>query len=194
MNFLAHFYVAELRNERYVGHFLGDFVKGSRLTGYSAPVRQGILMHRKTDSFADAHAVTRASRQRFSPRLRRFAGVMVDLCYDHFLARHWRELGCGKLKEFTKKVYGQLEKDSHLLTNDQKQVAARMIELDWLCRYADIHVVGKALDRIAGRLTRGDAFMGSISEITANYQALETDFKTFFPDLTNFSAKTEYRI
>jgi acyl carrier protein phosphodiesterase len=186
MNFLVHFYIADITADMFIGQFLGDFVKGRHLEIYSFKVRSGILFHRKIDSFSDAHAVTGISRERFSSRRRRFAGVIVDVCYDHFLARHWHHFGKGTLDAFSQKVYHQLNDHSHLLSDHQKMVLARMIEYNWLGSYYHLEHVGTALDRIAGRLNQGRAFLGSIDEVKANYQELEADFKSFFPELISF--------
>ena len=187
MNFLAHFYIADITDEPLIGHFLGDFVKGRQIKMYACDVRSAILSHRRIDTFIDGHAVARGSRGRFSYNRRHFAGVIVDVCYDHFLARHWDRFGKEPLDVFVQKVYQQLKDDSNLLNAYQKSVLARMIDYDWLGSYYHLNHVGTALDRIAGRLTRGQAFFGSIAEIEENYQELDADFKAFFPDLISFS-------
>ena len=62
-----------------------------------------------------------------------------------------------------------------------------MIAYDWLGGYQRLENLSIVLDRIAGRLTRGDAFMGGIVEIESNYKGLEADFLSFFPDLLTYS-------
>lgn len=187
MNYLAHLYLADLNGDSLTGHFLGDFVKGRQLGRYSRKLQAAILFHRKIDSFTDAHPVIQTSRNRFKPPWRRFAGVIVDVCGDHFLARHWRTYHHAPLSDFTRRVYAQLDRDRALLTEQSAFVLSRMITYDWLGSYIHLKNVGLALDRIAGRLSRGSDFMGSLAEIEARYRDLNEDFQRFFPELIDFS-------
>lgn len=189
MNYLAHLYLADLNSDSLTGHFLGDFVKGRQLGRYSQELQAAILFHRKIDSFTDAHPVIQTSRNRFKPPWRRFAGVIVDVCGDHFLARHWNTYHHAPLPDFARRVYAQLDRDRALLTEQSAFVLSRMITHDWLGSYFHLKNVGLALDRIAGRLSRGSAFMGSLNQIEAQYIDLRMDFQAFFPELIDFSRR-----
>ena len=187
MNFLAHFFLAAKIDDSFIGHMLGDFVKGRAIDSYSHEIRAAILLHRKVDAFTDAHPVTRISRQRISLGRRRFAGVLIDVCYDHFLARHWRLFSDQALKDFTQRVYSELLACPAHLPERLRRILVPMASGDWLAAYQHLESVGKALDRIAGRLTRGAAFLGGIDEIRSNYYGLERDFLLFFPQLVDFT-------
>lgn len=187
MNFLIHLYVADQNRDSLIGHFLGDFVKGNKLQRFDRPIQAAIRCHRKIDTFSDSHDATRRSRRRISKLRRRFAGVIVDVCYDHFLARQWQCFEQVSLKSFTRKVYRELQHHRQLLSAHEQLVLDRMIDYDWLGSYYHLENVGIALDRISTRLTRGEAFLGSISDVEANYEGLERDFNAFFPDLIEFS-------
>ncbi|RPI73402.1 MAG: DUF479 domain-containing protein [Geobacteraceae bacterium] len=186
MNFLAHLLLDSSSDDALLGSLLGDFVKGDTAGRFSAPVSDAILLHRKIDSFADAHMITRKSRNRISPLRRRFAGIIVDVCYDHFLSRHWRHFGTTDLKSFVDRVYAVLIKNRSLLPERLRRILPFMISQNLLGSYIHLEKVGDALDRIAGRLSRGGQFMRAITEIEANYEALEIDFLAFFPDLAAF--------
>jgi acyl carrier protein phosphodiesterase len=186
MNYLAHLFLDSSSDDALLGSLLGDFVKGDTKGRFSAPVSDAILLHRKIDSFADAHMITRKSRNRISPLRRRFAGIIVDVCYDHFLSRHWRHFGTTDLKSFVDRVYAVLIKNRSLLPERLRRILPFMISENLLGSYIQLEKVGDALDRIAGRLSRGGQFMRAITEIEANYEALEIDFLAFFPDLKTF--------
>ena len=89
MNYLAHVHLAEPSAAGRFGALLGDFVKGAPDPELPPSVRRGILMHRRIDAHTDAHPVHRTSRRRFAGPRRRFAGIIVDVAYDHFLASAW---------------------------------------------------------------------------------------------------------
>ena len=183
MNYLAHFYLAEQSSEGLIGSLLGDFVKG-RLEGrFSAGVRRGIALHRAIDSFTDAHPRHLRSRNRISSERRRYAGVIVDVCYDHFLCRHWSQYSDESLDDFTERVYGVLQEHRQELPERLQRIVTRMIAGDWLRSYAELDNVGLALDGIARRIERRNPLAGAQSEIEANYAALDGDFRDFFPEL-----------
>jgi len=186
MNFLAHLFLDSSSDEALLGSLLGDFVKGDTGGRFSAAISDAILLHRKIDSFADAHMITRMSRNRISPLRRRFAGIIVDVCYDHFLSRHWRYFSTTDLKPFVDRVYAVLIKNRSLLPERLRRILPFMISENLLGSYMDLEKVGDVLDRIAGRLSRGGQFIRAITEIEANYKALEIDFLAFFPDLAAF--------
>lgn len=198
MNFLAHLYIADITNDSLVGHLLGDVVKGKAYLSYEPGIRKAILFHRKIDTFSDSHVATRMSRRRISAQRRRFAGVIVDVCYDHFLARHWGRYAREPLTDFCQRVYAQLKRDPNRNANEVKPLLDRMIAYDWLGHYRYLDHLSVVLDRIAGRLSRGERFMGAIVEIESNYKGLERDFLSFFPDLLRYSkaysvSRTEQR-
>lgn len=189
MNFLIHLYLADLNDDSLVGHFLGDFVKGRQLQHYDTVLRAAILFHRKIDSFSDAHPVIKECRSRFRPPWRRFAGVIVDVCYDHFMTHHWHAYSDETLINFTRRIYAQLNRDRTPLTGQSGFVLTHMITHDWLGSYYHLENVGLALDRIAGRLTHGTQFLGSLTEIKTHYEDMKQDFQRFFPDLIDFSRR-----
>gem|GEM_PF-36035 len=186
LNFLAHLLISDSSDEALIGSLLGDFVKGNPAGRYSDAITEAILLHRRVDTFADAHPVTRDSRNRISRHWRRFAGVIIDVCYDHFLARHWQGFTSEDLASFTDRVYGVLKRHRAVLPLRLNRILPVMAAEDWLGGYAHIQRVAATLDRIAGRLTNGKRFMGAIADVHANYSALEGDFLTFFPELVAF--------
>ena len=187
MNYLAHFYLAEQSSEGLLGSLLGDFVKGRLDDRFPASVRRGIALHRAIDSFTDAHPRHLQSRNRISRERRRYAGVIIDVCYDHFLCRHWSQYAGESLSGFTERVYGVLAEHRQELPDRLQRIVARMIAGDWLRSYAELDNVGLALDGIARRIERRNPLAGAQAEIEANYAALDRDFRRFFPDLESRS-------
>jgi len=183
MNYLAHLYLAEQSPDGLLGSLLGDFIKGRPDERLPESVRRGIVLHRAIDSFTDAHARHRASRNRVSAQRRRFAGIIIDVCYDHFLARYWSDYTSERLDAFTARAYAVLREQESILPDRLRRIAPHMITDDWLGSYADLDNVGRALDGIARRITRRNALTGAIEEIETAYADLEADFRIFFPQL-----------
>ncbi len=186
MNYLAHLYLAEDSADSIIGNLLGDFVKGRLDDRYREGIVKGITTHRKVDSFTDSHELILSSKRLISAERRRFSGIIVDLGFDHFLARNWSEYSSVDLGVFTKKIYDLLKDHENLLPDGLKSVVDRMVEEDWLGSYKELEGVGKALDRIARRFKRENNLTGAVEELVKNYKKLEENFRAFFPQLTSY--------
>jgi len=186
MNYLAHLYLAGPDPDALLGALMGDFVKGP-VRGYPPTIERALILHRRIDTFTDAHPRVEASRARISPLRRRFAGIMLDLFYDHYLARYWDEYSADPLRVFTRRIYTLLHTNHALLPPRLQAIAPRMAETDWLASYRQVDSVHVALDRISRRLKRENRLAGAGHELEANYEALEEDFRAFFPDVVRFA-------
>jgi acyl carrier protein phosphodiesterase len=195
MNYLAHLYVAEDSGAGLVGNLMGDFVKG-RPEGldYPAAIRRGILLHRRVDSFTDRHPVFRQSRGRLSPPFRRFGGIIIDLAYDHFLARDWALFADEPLPQFAQRTYRALRRHHHRLLPRLQYVAPLMAEQDWLTAYRHLHAVERSLAGIARRLSRPTPLADAGTELRRHYEALEADFHAFMPALVSFAEGERERL
>ena len=193
MNYLAHLYLAGPEPEALLGALMGDFVKGPLGERYPPAIGRALALHRRIDTFTDAHPVTARSRARVSPGRRRFAGIMVDLFYDHFLARDWDEHAEEPLDAFTSRVYALLDRHVALLPERLRSIAPRMGQFDWLGSYARIESVHAALDRMSLRITRENTLAGAAEELEVNYSAFEVDFRAFFPDVVRFAQENKGR-
>lgn len=190
MNFLAHAFLAGPAPADLLGGMLGDFVKGPLPAGLPSSIAEGVELHRRIDSFADAHPAFRQSRARVSPVRRRYSGIMIDLFYDHFLARRWADYSTQPLKEFAAGTYALLAAHPELLPPRLTEMFPFMRADDWLSSYRSVRRVGEALDRMAEkRLTRPNALAGSAAELEARYGEFEQDFLWFFPDAQAFAER-----
>lgn len=191
MNYLAHLYLAEDTEESRLGNLLGDFVKGPvEQSPYSAGIKKGIKTHRKVDIFTDSHRKFLESKVLISPERRRFAGVILDLAFDHFLAKNWGEYSDTELNSFTQDVYEMLNQNSSILPVQLVSFLPRMIHEDWLGSYSRLEGISLVIDRISNRLERKfkrqNTLRGASSEIESNYEKLESNFIQFFPDVIDY--------
>jgi len=189
MNFLAHAFLARDDADLMLGSLMGDFVKGPLDDRYGPAITRGLILHRSVDTYTDSHALVARSRARVGPARRRYAGILVDLFYDHYLARNWSEYTTVPLDRFTDSVYANLLTRSHLLPERLQRIAPHMARTDWLGSYRDTAAVGEALDRIGSRLKRGNGLLGSVEDLVENYAGLEQDFRAFFPEAMQFAQK-----
>ncbi len=186
MNYLAHLYLSSESPQALVGAMLGDFVKGSKKDSYPTDIRRGIELHRSIDTFTDAHEIVRESKRLFSTERRRFAGILLDIFFDHFLAKNWNEYHELELKDFTNQSYQNLQMQSEWLTPDLAKVVPMMSREDWLGNYQRIDWVEFTLIKLANRVRRGEMIATGIDELRENYEAFESSFGQFFPELIAF--------
>lgn len=187
MNFLAHFLLSDNEDDLRLGNLLGDVVKG-RVERYDHPgvtprLRTGIRLHRTIDSFSDSHAVVRRSKQRIAARYGRLSGVIVDVYYDHVLAREWATHGQGTLPAFAEDVYGTLDRHLARLPADVHPLVRAMTRGDWLAGYADIANIERALRGLARRARVAAGIGTAAEELARDYDALSEDVAEFFPEL-----------
>ncbi|MCP3669998.1 MAG: DUF479 domain-containing protein [Gammaproteobacteria bacterium] len=195
MNYLAHALLASGHPQELLGSIYADFVRGT-LNGlainYPPLVLKGIGLHRKIDHFTDQHPLNLQGRRLFSPQRRRYSGIVLDVLYDHYLHRHWDIFSDQPKQQFIKHIYDVLEQNAHTHPARLAQIAPHMVADDWLGSYADLEVIGFALDRISGRLKRENSLRGSLEEIRQHYSALERLFLHFFPLAIEYAEGLHY--
>ncbi|MEP3588057.1 MAG: ACP phosphodiesterase [Marinobacter sp.] len=187
MNHLAHTFLALDSPEARVGSILGDFSRGVDWSALPAPVLGGVRHHLAVDTFTDQHPQVLASKQLFSKQRRRFAGVALDILYDHFLLRHWHRYSDCEQTVFIQTVYRELSAHEPVMPPAMIKVTRHMVEHDWFGSYQELDNIGYAIDRVAERIRFPNQFTGIIDEIRENERELEANFLQFFPELQTFA-------
>jgi acyl carrier protein phosphodiesterase len=186
MNYLAHLHLGGEQPEQLLGSLYGDFVKG-RLEGRFPPqIEAAIRLHRRIDAFTDSHPLTERARARFPVERRRTAGILLDLFFDHCLARHWRDYAAEPLPQFTARVYAVLAEQPELPPR-LAHIAPRMAAQDWLGSYRDFAVLEQVLWGMSRRLSRPQLLDGAMIELERLYLPLQEDFRAFYPELRRFA-------
>ena len=192
MNYLAHLFLAEDRPESILGNLLGDFAKGAAKEQYSTAIQQGIELHRKVDIYTDTHLIVREAKRSISSERKRYACILIDVFYDHFLAKHWMKYSSIPLQYFTQKVYTLLLQQQNVLPDTLRQILPTMIQQDWLTSYQQISGVEAAIARIARRLKRSEPLVNGVEELKVHYQEFELGFEIFFPELISSVEQREF--
>lgn len=183
MNYLAHLLLSDGTPEGLVGNLAGDFVSGIDLSSVDPCLLPGIHQHRAVDRFTDSHELVRASRLRLDPAWRHWRGILVDVFYDHLLAREFEEITGQPLAEFSGRVYRALHDCREMLPPSLKRAAPIMIEHDWLNAYAHERGLREILARMSLRSSRAPRLHDAVDELVALKPALREDFRAFFPEL-----------
>ena len=183
MNYLAHLYLAQPNADSHFGNLLGDFGGKIHSPLLSTSVKQGLENHYLVDRFTDSHIAVKQAKGYFSPQRRRFAGIALDVLFDHFLIRHWSRFHETPLSQFKQSSYALLNENLAYMPSKMQQVVTRMTQNDWFKQYETVEGIGFALDNIAKRIRFANQFSGGIEDINRHYAELEAVFLTLFPEL-----------
>ena len=188
MNYLAHLHLGGQRPEELLGSLYGDFVKG-RLQGQFRPdIESGIQLHRSIDVFTDHHPLVDQALERFSHTRRRYAGIVLDVFFDHCLARDWSRYAEQPLERFTADFYRVLKAQAHLPSR-LARIAPPMAAHDWLGSYQHFETLEQVFVGISRRLSRPQELAGAMQDLTSLYAPLSEDFRAFYPQLQAYAAQ-----
>ena len=154
MNFLAHLYLSKNNKNILIGNFIADAVKGNKYNNYPPEIKAGILLHREIDTYTDSHPIVRKSKRRLNKRYNHYNGVIIDILYDHFLAKNWHNYSDTPLDIYTDNVYQYLDENKDSLPEKIQYILPFMIQHNWLLNYATISGIGKILEGM-NRRTKG---------------------------------------
>ena len=190
MNYLAHLYLAGPEHAARLGALLGDFVFGQAALADWGPLeRREIVIHRRVDRYTDQHPQVVAARRLFAPGRQRYAGIALDVYYDHCLARDWARYCDTPLDAFTASFYRYLLSRQDELPERLRRIAPLMASGDWLGSYRQRDSVDLAVTRIATRLSRnGDRLVACLEDLRRHEAEIAAGFELFFPQLAAYAS------
>ncbi len=187
MNFLAHIYLSGDNDDIKFGNFIGDWVKGNKWNRYTKDIRKGILLHREIDSYTDKHSVVRKSVHRLQPAYGKYAGVAVDILYDHFLAKNWKNYCEEDLKSYVIDFHYLVLERLGKIPKKGRRFAFPFMRKKRLICYANLSCFEEVLEKMAIYTSMPDKVNEAMAIVSREYNLFFEDFKEFFPDLQAFS-------
>jgi acyl carrier protein phosphodiesterase len=183
MNWLAHAYLSKRNIEFRVGNILPDLVSITELNTFPAAYQEGIRCHRAIDRFTDVHPIVKSGISRMPAEYRRYGGIVTDVFYDHFLAKHWACFSPVSLHEFAQGFYRDLALISDELPPDIFYRFQRILEHRVFESYQQVAGIELALQRIDGRLKRPVNLGAAVAVLNEHYELFENEFMRFFTEL-----------
>ncbi len=192
MNFLAHLHLSDGTPESMVGNVVADFVKGPDVAALPAAVQKGVHLHRAVDSFTDRHPMVQRSIRRLGGKLGWFAGIVIDIYYDHILARNWVRYSTEPLRAFADRCNRVLLDWSAAVPAEAGMFLRRYVAEDRLFIYATPAGIADTLAavsrRIADRMPKRDVRLhDAMPDLLAADTGLAADFHAFYPELVAFA-------
>ena len=186
MNFLSHLYLAGNSEDLIIGNFIADSVKGNAFNQFSHGIQKGILLHRKIDSFTDTHPVVEQSKERLRERYKKYASVIVDIYYDHYLAKNWSLYSTIELSEFVQNIYTIIQKNNAILPEKSAHFTKYMLQHNILFAYSKLEGIERVLSGMAHRASFKSNMEYAIHDLKEHYLLFEQEFSLFFPELQRF--------
>ncbi|MEZ0541155.1 acyl carrier protein phosphodiesterase [Fibrella arboris] len=186
MNLLAHAWLSDRNDEFLIGNFSGDFIKGDPAHprhGLLPGEINGIRIHRAIDAFTDSHPEVLAVCNILHPRCHKYAGVAVDVFFDHFLAVQFKEVTGDSLNEFVGYVYQLLQRRQDRLPPKAARMARYMMEQDWLRHYQTTAGIDRALSGLARRTQFPSGLDTAVEDLVLHYDTINLHFLRFWPQL-----------
>lgn len=183
MNYLAHCYLSCSEEDILIGNFMTDFLKKSEEDNYSGRIMDGITLHRRIDTFTDAHPASLELRALLRKRHGKYAPVVVDLIWDHLLSINWGQYSGTDLDTFNQDVYGILSGNKEVLPSKLKGRIDKMISSDFLMAYASKENMLRSLQWMDNRVKFPSAFHLAIDDLEENESQITELFHQFFPEL-----------
>jgi len=193
MNFLAHALLAGGEAALVVGGVAGDWIKGSLPGALPFDLARGVALHRAMDSHAESSAPFKASRQRISAQRRRYSGVLVDIFFDHLLAKNWAALQPTPLTHFSAAVYRMISARVHELPASALFALQLMAREDWLANYARLEFIAEVLARMSGRARQPNPLAGAEQEFLRDPSGFDADFRLWLAEAMAFSGRWRNR-
>ncbi|GGX83235.1 DUF479 domain-containing protein [Massilia dura] len=188
MNYLAHVYLARHDDAAMVGAMLGDFVKANDVAAYPPGIAREITLHRHIDTYTDSHPAVLASKALFGEGRRRYAGIVLDVFYDHELSRHWRQWCDVPREALIARFYRALAAHEPILPARLREMLPYLVRQDWLGGYATFDGVEGTIARVSRRLSRnGELLRDGVQDLVRHRDAIAEGFERFFPDLVRFA-------
>jgi len=187
MNFLAHIYLSFGDKEITIGNFIADSIRGNKFKHLPDRVQKGIKLHRHIDTFTDAHPTVRKSTKRLHKNYGHYSGIIVDIFYDHYLAKNWKNYSDVSLANFVDEFYDLLEDNYDILPIGVQRMMPYMISDNWIFNYSKMDGIAKVLNGMNRRTKNKSKMNFAILDLEKHYDKFEKEFTSFFEELTTFS-------
>ena len=189
MNFLAHIYLSGDNELLKIGNFMADGIRGKQFENYPLDIQKGIILHRAIDTFTDAHPIFRQSTKRLHANYHHYSGVIVDILYDHFLAKNWHDYSNVQLEKYASQFYLSLENNKNILSERTISIMPILMRENWLVCYRSVEGINHILTQMDRRTKNQSKMRFATNELIEFYAEFEKEFTEFFSELILFTNK-----
>jgi acyl carrier protein phosphodiesterase len=186
MNFLAHLTLSNNDDDILIGNFIADTTRRVEYPKFKKQVVYGIELHHKIDDFTDAHPIVEESKDRLRSRHGKYAGVIVDIFYDHFLAKNYAQYGEYPLEEFAQRCYLLFERRFSELTQGTQRMLPYMKRGNWLVNYGTEEGMRNVFKGMGRRASFSNKMALAVEDLLKFYPNFKSEFEAFYPQLADY--------
>jgi acyl carrier protein phosphodiesterase len=186
MNFLAHIYLSGDDDLIRIGNFMADGIRGKDYLKYPEMVQKGILLHRAIDTYTDRHTVFRQGKHRLHETYHHYSGVLMDMYYDHFLAKNWSNYHAIPLEIYADAFYTLLKTNESILSPRTLKILPPMRTDNWLVKYATLDGLKDILTQMDWRTKNQSGIKNGMNELLNDYEMYQNEFGLFFEEMQLF--------
>jgi acyl carrier protein phosphodiesterase len=183
MNYLAHIYLSGTNEDVMLGNFMADGIKGRKHEQYPPDVQKGILLHRFIDDFTDSHPIVLETKILFRPKYSKLSPILVDILYDHYLAKNWADYHNVPLKQFVEETYAILQRRWNELTPRVQRMLPYMIQYNWLYNYRTQQGIEHVLEGMSRRVPTGGILKDGWQDLQPYHRTVNDQFTRFFSEM-----------
>jgi acyl carrier protein phosphodiesterase len=182
-------YLSGENDDIMIGNFIADHIKGNGFGKLREGIVDGIMLHRKIDTYTDNHPEFLKSKRRLQVHYHKYSGVITDMFYDHFLSANWGEYSEEDLVAFTTRRYKVLMSNFLILPPKTKRLLPFIIGSNWLASYADLNFLHRSLQGLSSRTRYRSGMEHAVRDLNRYYDLFHEEFRSFFPELIAFVEK-----
>jgi acyl carrier protein phosphodiesterase len=187
LNFLAHLSLSERNEDLMIGNFIADAVRSSQWSQYNSTIVKGIQLHHKIDFYTDNHPVVERSKKLLRPNHAKYTPVVVDILYDHFLAKNYNDFYETELGQFASETYAMLKRRWDDLPEAIQHMLPYMERGNWLVNYGNEQGLARVFNGMSRRANFKNQMQDATEDLREYYEDLEEHFSNFYPKLMAYT-------
>lgn len=182
MNYLAHSYLSNNDPGLLVGNFIADHIHGNHFEHLPALVIEGIKLHRQIDAFTDSHPKFKESKRFFYKDFEKYSGILVDIYFDHLLAKNFSLYTGQNLEGYSAGVYTVYQQQKAYLPKSSAGFLEYVLKNNIYNAYASTEGIETVLFHLSHRINHGVFLNKSMPVFLENETQLRQNFELFFDD------------
>lgn len=186
MNFLAHLLLSNNDDDIMVGNFIADSTRSAEYGQFKPEVVEGIKLHHKIDFFTDNHPIVEESKERLRPTQSKYSPVVVDILYDHFLAKNFDDYSPVALEKFAERAYDLFHRRWDELPLPIQRMLPYMESGNWLVNYGSRQGLERTFFGMSRRASFDNEMDEAVAQMFKHYEKFEDEFRRYFPLLRDY--------
>ncbi len=195
MNILAHLFLSGNNEKIILGNFIGDYIKGKKITQYPEEVALGIRIHREIDYYTDRHGIVKIVNSFYRKKYSKYSGIVTDIVFDHFLTKTWDQFCTIIYDDYVKSRYTILNAQIKFFPGPVLQFYPFFVFNNWLKQYQTLEGIERVLKGMSKRTSLPGEYKYAIKQIQKKDNETEKLFVAFFSDIvSHITTKFGYQI